>query len=413
MILQTALTAMKFPDYVGSTATDMLVKKPDTTRQSAFSTPTQKENEQPQTLLCFSHLRWNFVYQRPQHLMTRASQDYRVYYVEEPIWGSDLRVDICHQSDQLTVVVPHLPHGISHDEFIQYQRQLISELIEREKITDYITWYYTPMALLFTDHLKPTLTVYDCMDELSAFLGAPAELIDKEKELMAQASVIFTGGYSLYDAKRDRHDAVFAFPSSIDYDHFASARGKLTEPEDQRAISRPRIGFSGVIDERFDRDLIAEVARRRPEWQFVMLGPVVKIDPASLPQGPNVHYLGMKDYKQLPAYFSHWDVAILPFALNESTRFISPTKTPEYLSAGLPVVSTPIRDVIRTYGTPDYVQIAANASDFEEAIERALAGQHPADWPGIDTLLAESSWNRTWQDMNKHIMARVRIMFEQ
>ncbi len=404
---------MKFPDYAGAASADDIVKNVDNTRQPSFLTPQQSENDQPQALICFSHLRWNFVYQRPQHLMTRASQNYRVYYIEEPIWGDELRVSVYQQSENLNSVVPHLPHGISHEEFIQYQRQLVSELLESEKITDYITWYYTPMALLFTDHLKPTLTVYDCMDELSAFLGAPRELIDKEKELMAQAAVMFTGGYSLYDAKRHRHNAVYAFPSSIDYAHFASARTKLPDPDDQRMIDQPRIGFSGVIDERFDRELIAEVARRRPEWQFVMLGPVVKIDPASLPQESNVHYLGMKDYKQLPAYFSNWDVAILPFALNESTRFISPTKTPEYLSAGLPVVSTPIRDVIRTYGTPDFVQIADSANAFEAAIERALNGQHPTDWERIDELLAESSWDQTWNDMNKHIMAHVRIAFEQ
>ncbi len=404
---------MKFPKYVGSTSTDDLVNNADAGRQAAFINPIQIENEQPQALICFSHLRWNFVYQRPQHLMTRASQNYRVYYVEEPILGDDLRVSISQQSDQLKIVTPHLPHGISNEEFIQYQRQLVDELIEQDKITDYVAWYYTPMALLFTDHLKPALTIYDCMYELSAFLGAPRELINKEKELMARTAVMFTGGYSLYDAKRNHHNAVFAFPSSIDYNHFASARTKLADPEDQRSIDHPRIGFSGVIDERFDRDLIAEVARRRPYWQFVMLGPIVKIDPASLPQGPNVHYLGMKDYKQLPAYFSNWSVAILPFSLNESTRFISPTKTPEYLSAGLPVVSTPIRDVIRTYGTPDYVQIADSVEAFEKAIERALASQHPTNWEEIDSLLAENSWDRTWQEMNKHIMARVRIAFEQ
>ncbi|MCY7358064.1 MAG: glycosyltransferase family 1 protein [Rudanella sp.] len=404
---------MKFPDYAGAALADDIVKNVDNIRQPSFLAPQQSENEQPQALICFSHLRWNFVYQRPQHLMTRASQNYRVYYIEEPIWGNELRVSVCQQSENLNIVVPHLPHGISHERFIQYQRQLVDELIEREKITDYVAWYYTPMALLFTDHLKPALTVYDCMDELSAFWGAPRELINKEKELMAQAAVMFTGGYSLYEAKRDRHKSVFAFPSSIDYDHFAAARAKLPDPDDQRTINQPRIGFSGVIDERFDRELIAEVARRRPDWQFVMVGPEVKIDPASLPQEPNVHYLGMKDYKQLPAYFSNWDVAILPFALNESTRFISPTKTPEYLSAGLPVVSTPIRDVIRTYGAPDFVQIADSADAFEQAIERVLSYQHTTNWEAIDSLLAENSWDCTWAEMNKHLMAHIRIAFEQ
>lgn len=406
---------MKFPDYLGFTSTEAIVQNDSASRQLGISIPATSKiaKEQPQTLICFCHLRWNFVYQRPQHLMTRASETYRVYYVEEPIWGDELRAHVCRQSDNLTIVVPHLPHGISHEEFLQYQRQLVDELIESEKITDFIAWYYTPMALLFTDHLKPALTVYDCMDELSAFLGAPRELIDKEKELMSQAAVMFTGGYSLYEAKRDKHSSVFAFPSSIDYNHFAAARAKLPDPDDQQSIDHPRIGFSGVIDERFDRELIAELAQHRPDWQFVMLGPVVKIDPASLPHGPNVHYLGMKDYKQLPQYFSNWDVAILPFALNESTRFISPTKTPEYLSAGLPVVSTPIRDVVRTYGSADYVQVADNARAFEQAIERALAGQHPTDWQAIDTLLAESSWDKTWSDMNRHIRAHAEIVFEQ
>lgn len=392
-----------------------MVERSGVSRQedTLLSKQTETQREQPQTLICFSHLRWNFVYQRPQHLMTRASENYRVYFIEEPIWGDELRVTTCQQGDQLTVVVPHLPHGLSHEEFIRYQRQLVDELLEREKITDFVAWYYTPMALLFTDHLKPAVTVYDCMDELSAFLGAPRELIDKEKELIDQADVVFTGGYSLYEAKRDRHSAVFAFPSSIDFRHFSIARAKLPDPDDQRPIDQPRIGFSGVIDERFDRDLIAELARRRPDWQFVMLGPIVKIDPASLPQGPNVHYLGMKDYKQLPTYFSNWDVAILPFALNESTRFISPTKTPEYLSAGLPVVSTPIRDVIRTYGNAGFAQIAHDARSFEQAIERALTGQQQVDWDSVDSFLEENSWDHTWAEMNKHIMAHAQIAFEQ
>lgn len=404
---------MKIPEYLGSNSASELVERAESKLVNPVVPAATSPKAQKQALICFSHLRWNFVYQRPQHIMSRASKDFNVYFIEEPIWGNELCISLCKQADDLQIVVPHLPHGLTHDEVIQYQRQLVDELIEREKLTDYVAWYYTPMALNFTDHLRPSLTVYDCMDELSAFLGAPRELIDKEKELLTQAGLVFTGGYSLYEAKRDRHEAVYAFPSSIDHSHFSAARAKQPDPDDQRSIGHPRIGFSGVIDERFDRELIAEVARRRPQWQFVMLGPVVKIDPASLPQGANIHYLGMKDYRQLPNYFSNWDVAILPFALNESTRFISPTKTPEYLSAGLPVVSTPIRDVIRTYGAPGFVQIADTAEAFEKAIERALNGHHPTDWAGIDDLLAESSWNKTWNEMCRHINAQVQIPFEQ
>ncbi len=372
-----------------------------------FSTNTVRD------LICFSHLRWNFVYQRPQHLLGRATKQYRVWFIEEPIWGHELRMHATQQADGLTVLVPHLPHGTRPDEALRLQRQLLDAFMQRERISDFVAWYYTPMAMLFTDHLKPRLTVYDCMDELSAFWGAPAQLLEQEKRLIQRAGVVFTGGYSLYEAKQNRHPQVFAFPSSIDFAHFSAARNPQPDPADQRHLASPRIGFSGVIDERFDYELMGEVARRRPEWQFVMIGPIVKINPALLPQGSNVHYVGLKDYKELPAYLSNWNAAILPFALNESTKYISPTKTPEYLAAGLPVVSTPIRDVVRTYGSEGFVQIADNADAFEAAIERALSGKHPEDWSAIDAFLAGNSWNHTWSEMNRLMVAQMRLAIEQ
>ena len=363
-------------------------------------------------LICFSHLRWNFVYQRPQHLLNRATKNYRVWFIEEPVWGDHLHMSSCQQTDRLTVLIPHLPHGTNPDEAIRLQRQLLDEFISYEAINSFVAWYYTPMALLFSDHLKPSLTVYDCMDELSAFWGAPPQLLEKEKQLIQRANILFTGGYSLFEAKQNRHPHVFAFPSSIDFSHFSMARRPQPDPTDQRALPNPRIGFSGVIDERFDYKLLGELASNRPEWQFIMLGPIVKIDRALLPKNPNVHYLGMKAYKDLPLYFSNWDVAILPFALNESTRFISPTKTPEYLAAGLPVVSTPIRDVVRTYGTSGYAQIADSTEAFEAAIEQALTDKS-ADWSAIDTFLSENSWDHTWNEMNRLMMAQLKVVVDQ
>ena len=320
---------------------------------------------------------------------------------------------ISQQADGLTVMVPYLPHGTSAKDALKLQRQLLDEFIQRERISNFIAWYYTPMALLFTDHLKPRLTIYDCMDELSAFWGAPPQLLEQEKKLIQRAGMVFTGGYSLYEAKQSRHQHVFAFPSSIDTAHFSSARNPQPDPADQRGLARPRIGFSGVIDERFDYQLLGELARRRPEWQFVMIGPIVKIDQALLPHGANVHYLGMKAYKELPAYFSNWDAAILPFAMNDSTKYISPTKTPEYLAAGLPVVSTPIRDVVRTYGSEDFAQIAGTADEFEAAIETALKGNHPGNWSTIDKFLSENSWKRTWSEMNRLMTAQMSLAVEQ
>lgn len=341
------------------------------------------------------------MFQRPQHLLSRASQQFKVWFIEEPIWGDSLRVDVRAVNDHLRVVVPHLPHGTPMDDIMTYQRRMVDELIEQERITEFVSWYYTPMALMFSDHLDPALTVYDCMDELSAFLGAPPQLIELEKDLLERAGVVFTGGLSLYEAKKDRHPNAHAFPSSIEVKHFKRARHDNTDPADQRELPHPRVGFSGVIDERFDVALVSELARLRPNYQFIFLGPIVKIDPATLPQGDNVHYLGMKQYDELPHYFGHWDAAILPFALNASTKFISPTKTPEYLAAGLPVVSTPIRDVVRTYGAQNFAQIADTADAFARALDVALAGEHPTDWKAIDQFLAQNSWDITWQAMHQ------------
>jgi UDP-galactopyranose mutase len=284
---------------------------------------------------------------------------------------------------------------------------LLDQLLEAQEIDEYVAWYYTPMMLGFSAHLRPRVTVYDCMDELSAFRGAPPELRERERELFARADLVFTGGHTLYEAKRAQHGDVHAFPSSVDVAHFAQARQLIADPADQAAIPHPRIGYCGVIDERMDLELIADVAAARPEWHLVMLGPVVKIDPATLPSAANIHWLGGKKYNELPAYMSGWDVAMLPFARNESTRYISPTKTPEYLSAGLPAVSTSIRDVIRPYGELGLVQIADTAEAFAAAIERAFLQHSDAAWvQKVERFLAGNSWDSTQQRMANLILSK-------
>ncbi|MCA1598452.1 MAG: glycosyltransferase, partial [Chloroflexi bacterium] len=307
----------------------------------------------PFDLVCFSHLRWDFVYQRPQHLLSRCAQDHRVFVIEEPIVHPDdtpARLDVVARQPHLWVVVPHLPAGLSEEESNQSQRDLLDGLVAARQIHSYVLWYYTPMALAFTDHLRPLATIYDCMDEFSAFAAAPPALASREASLFTRADLVFTGGQSLYDAKRHQHPQVYLFPSSVDQAHFAQAREPRADLADQAPLPRPRLGFYGVLDERLDRDLIAALADARPDWSLVLIGPVVKIDPASLPRRANIHYLGPKDYADLPAYLAGWDVALIPFAHNAATRFISPTKTPEYLAAGVPVVSTAIGDVVSPYG---------------------------------------------------------------
>ncbi len=238
------------------------------------------------------------------------------------------------------------------------------------------------------------------MDELSLFQGAPQSLIDMETELMGRADVVFTGGHSLYEAKKHRHHNIHPFPSSIDYNHFSQGRQKLVEPDDQINIPHPRVGFYGVIDERFNVELLMQMAEHRPEMQFVVVGPVVKIDPRTLPKRPNIHYLGKKDYHALPLYLAGWDCAMMPFALNDSTKFISPTKTPEFLAAGKPVVSTSIKDVIHPYGHQKLVHIADTAEDFVAAIELAMEERKAIEWADrVDHYLRDNSWDITFEKM--------------
>ncbi len=357
-------------------------------------------------LICLSHLRWDFVYQRPQHLLSRFAKERRVFFVEEPIFRDGKGyLDVSQRDDGVCVVVPHLSNNLIGDEQAVNiaQRKIIDHLFAQQSIREHLLWYYTPMAMPWTRHLNPVAIVYDCMDELSAFKGAPSALKYREAELFARADLVFTGGQSLYEAKRGQHPNMYAFPSSIDAPHFAQARSVTNEPADQTNIPHPRLGFFGVIDERLDTKLLDGVAAARPDWQLVIIGPVVKIDPADLPRRDNIHYLGGKQYKELPSYLAGWDVAMLPFARNESTRFISPTKTPEYLAAGRPVVSTSIHDVVRPYGQLGLVHIADSVAEFVVASQTAMSEDRAERLRVVDAFLARTSWDRTWGRMRELI----------
>ena len=353
-------------------------------------------------LIAFSHLRWDFVFQRPQHLLSRFAKYAHVFYFEEPVFD-DIEtpfLNLSKRADNLTVIVPHVPSVTSKEEVNEIQIELLAKFFEKSNPSEWTFWYYTPMALPFTDHYKPKLVVFDVMDELSAFKFAPVELVALEKQLLAKADVVFTGGQSLYEAKQRDHDNIHCFPSSIDKVHFSKARTEKVEPEDQVNIKGKKIGFYGVLDERFEIDLVREIASKEPTWQIILIGPVVKIEEQTLPRNKNIHYLGPKSYSELPAYLSGWDIALIPFALNESTRFISPTKTPEYLSAGLPVVSTPIRDVVKTYGVQKLTHIASDSDEFIASIHLGFEQKSDEEWlHRVDDYLADMSWDNTFSGM--------------
>jgi glycosyltransferase involved in cell wall biosynthesis len=361
-------------------------------------------------LVCFSHLRWDFVYQRPQHLLSRAAERYRVLFIEEPLFEADVEphLSVSDRPQGIIVVVPVLPQGLGEEAAAGEIRRLVLAFLQDTDPTGRVLWYYTPMAMAFSRDLKADAVVYDNMDELSAFLGAPPRLLALEQELFARADLVFTGGMSLYAAKSGRHKSVHAFPSSIDVAHFGAARKGGGDPEDQAGIAHPRIGFFGVIDERMNVELVREAAELRPDWQFVILGPVVKIDPAVLPRHPNIHWLGPKAYPDLPRYLAHWDAGFMPFALNEATRFISPTKTPEFLAAGVPVVSTAITDVVKPYGEKGLVEIAHGAAELVAKLEDVLSRPRKPWLAEVDRHLQTMSWDKTWAGMHDLIQAAAR-----
>ncbi len=356
-------------------------------------------------VVCLSHLRWGFVFQRPNHLMIRCARDRRVFYVEEPVFdAAEPRMDVDRIEGGLHVAVPHLPPGTARDAIDRVLTALVQQLVARAQVKRPLLWLYTPMALPMARGISASGLVYDCMDELSNLHAAPSELRQREGELFAVADIVFTGGPSLYEAKRSRHPRVYPFPSSVDFAHFATARSALLDPADQASIPHPRIGYFGVVDERLDLPLIDGIAAKRPDMHLVLVGPVAKIDPAHLPRRRNIHWLGQRHYSELPAYVSGWDVAFMPFARNDATKFISPTKTLEYLAAGRPVVSTSIRDVVQPYGAENLVRIADEPRAFIAAIDAALADRETPSAVkharARDAMLAQTSWDRTWARMH-------------
>jgi UDP-galactopyranose mutase len=379
------------------------------------SIPSPARPAQRPAMVCFAHLRWNLVFQRPQHIMTRLADSFDVLYWEEPREETDCttaRIEREQLGEGIERLVPVLPAGLAESARDAQLAGLLEDVLA-DITGPRIFWYYTPMMLGFSAAAQADLVVYDCMDELANFAFAPADIAVREAALMARADVVLCGGKSLYEARIGRHPEIHCIPSGVDVAHFARGADGLPDPVDQAGLPRPRLGFYGVIDERMDLQLLAEIAAARPAWSFVMVGPVVKITPADLPQAPNIHWLGRKDYAELPAYAGGWDIALMPFARNASTEFISPTKTPEYMASGLPVVSTSIRDVVSGYGGLNAIRISDVPAHFIEACEDLLAAPETARaaWRAeARDCLADKSWDgiaaRITRELDSALAAR-------
>ena len=361
------------------------------------------------TLIVFCHLRWDFVFQRPQHLMTRLAEHYDILIVEEPVYTEgQAHLKKTAVAPNITVCQPHtaVQHHGFHDDQIPVLQGLLADLVPEGERP--VVWFYTPMALPLLQGFDPSLVVYDCMDELAAFKNPPKQLLQRESALLNIADLVFTGGPSLYEAKKNRHPNAHCFSSSVDAAHFRQAKNTEISHPEQANIPHPRLGFYGVIDERFDTELVRRMAEAHPEWQIVLVGPVVKIDPAELPRAANVHYMGQRTYDELPKFLAGWDVCLLPFAMNDSTKYISPTKVLEYMAAELPSVSTPITDVKVPYG--DVVAIAATPEEYIAACERMLAlsaDEKAALAQRMREVVANTSWDKTAARMHELISTTV------
>lgn len=356
------------------------------------------KNEQPQNydMIVFCHLRWQFVYQRPQHLISRMSKSMKVLLIEEPIAfeaEQENTANLIIVNDNLHILQPRV-------QSIEAIANVLPQYIKDKNIST--GWFYSASFSPLLDAFQFETIVYDCMDELTLFKGAPEHLIHQEKYLMANADIVFTGGKSLYESKKQNHSNVYCFPSSVDERHFAQALNGIEIPADIANVQSPVVGYFGVIDERIDLKLLHETALKLPKVSFVIIGPLAKIDQADLPKEENIYYLGMRSYNELPNYIKGFDIAMMPFAINDATKYISPTKTLEYMAAGKPIISTKITDVVRDYS--NCVSLIETADDFCDAITLLFDKRASALIPLKYTeILKNTSWDSTAARMQEII----------
>lgn len=380
------------------------------------------------TILCLSHLRWDHVWQRPQQLLSRLARDFQILYVAEPEIGrtpeGEPYLRLVAEDEALSAwqpVIPDRPEAI--ERWRETYMRLVMELLVRRgpvgpggasirSAGPLVAWFYTPTPWYLLDAVPADLVVYDVMDELANFAGAAADLRFRESRLLGRADLVFAGGRSLYAARRDRHPRVHLFPSGVDAPHFARAADPdLAIPAEVAALPRPILGYYGVIDERIDLDLLRDLALRCPDWSIAMVGPLAKVAPERLPRAPNIHYLGQQPYARLPAFLRAFDVCLMPFALNDATRSISPTKGPEYMAAGKPIVSTAVPDVVASW--PEAVTIASGADGFVDAVQGALGepdAQRESRLRAQGEIVANSGWDRVAGEMCRLIVDSLTAM---
>lgn len=354
-------------------------------------------------LIVFSPKRWAEAGERSRRLMSRFAKERRVFVVEGPRFTEeweDARIEILDDASGVRVAVPRLSKPMAVGNSAAAVAALIDDLLERERLRDFTCWYETPGAIAFTRHLDPAVVVYDCTEEHSLFGGASPSVVGLEAELFRRADAVFASTASLAAAKRGFNRNIRHLQGVHVDEGLLKARGGLLDPCDQKPLTRPRLGFAGAIDSTLDLALLDEVARLRPHWNLVVAGPIVGLDPASLPKWSNIRYLGRKDPVQLPCYYANWDAVMMPFAAGEAARSIGCDEAVRALGAGCPVVATPVPELAETLGGRGFVRIAGTAREFVAEAERAMREKRDAvRLEKVDRLLAEFSWDGVWTEM--------------
>jgi beta-glucosidase/6-phospho-beta-glucosidase/beta-galactosidase/glycosyltransferase involved in cell wall biosynthesis len=408
---QSTLAKSKKPDTVAGLPDEPTMAS----RQPSADEPEIKSTDR-YGIVVFSHLRWGFVWQRPQQFLSRFAKKHPIVFIEEPFFDlnedGEPRIDFHRVMPNVTVITPHLSESWNRNPKLpaklrEFTNEALSEMNDEGLFDAPLLWYYSPMDSAWSLGYVPNRgIVYDSMDELSQFTGAPKTLIANEIRLMDHADIVFAGGYELSEKKKARHDNVHFFGCGVEVDHFGkAAREATTVPPDIDFMNRPVLGWFGVVDERVDYAMVGEMARMKPDWSFAMVGPVVKVDPNLLPHFPNLFWLGGRDYQVLPNYCKAFDICMMCFAINAATEYINPTKALEYFATGKPVISTPVKDVVRQYS--DVVDIVKTAAEFVAAAERILKNR-PTERIDKGLALANASgWENTVSTMQRLIKVAI------
>ena len=373
-------------------------------------------------IVVHSHLHWDWVWQRPQQFLTRLSARHPVLFIEEPWWDKGDIEPYCFQYEapsfpNVQVVQFHLPE-VWRDDTSEAgraridctQRELLSRHWENGAGKYYqhaVQWFYDPMAFgIFDDLLEPSAVVYDCMDELAQFKAPPPQLIERERALLKRANLVFAGGRKMWESKSRFNSNCHFYGCGVDVEHFAQARDSQTVVPDDLDQSRQHIlGYFGVVDERMDYELVAALADADPNWTVAIIGPDCKVDPATFPQRPNLQWLGGRNYQDLPAYAKGFDICLMPFAINEATEYINPTKTLEYMATGTPIVSTALPDVQSNFA--DVVKIAHSHQEFIELCRQMVQQTNEAAVQRGLKMAGENTWDAIVSQLEQHLQDAV------